>query len=85
MDLSTSSIPRKVRGRSDVILLHRLPNRLRLGLPALRDGPTPFPIPTGSGEDESGGGLAETLETAVGAVEGVTSASANPVTGTLLV
>lgn len=85
MDLSTPSIPRRVRGRSDVILLHRLPNRLRLGLPALRDGRTPSPIPTESGEDVSGGGLAEALETAVGAVEGVTNACANPVTGTLLV
>lgn len=85
MDPTTPSIPRRVRGRSDVILLHRLPNRLRLGVPALRHGRTPFPIPSEPEEDDPGPGLAEAVETAVGAVEGVTNASANPVTGTLLV
>lgn len=85
MNSSTPSIPRTVRGRSDVILLHRLPNRLRLGLPALRNGRTPPPAPTEAEEDTTAPSLAEAVETAVGAVEGVTNARANPVTGTLLV
>jgi hypothetical protein len=74
-----------VRGRPAVILLHRLPTRLRLGLPALREG-AEYPLP----ETESDGAnpdstLTDVAEAAVGDVEGVTSAKVNPVTGSLLI
>jgi copper chaperone CopZ len=69
------------RGQPGLILLHRLPTRLRLGVPALRDG-AELPSLQEADPDSS---LADAVETAVGAVDGVSDVSVNPVTGSLLV
>jgi hypothetical protein len=69
------------RGQPALILLHRLPTRLRLGVPALRDGAELPPLQKGDTDSS----LAGAVETAVAAVDGVSFASANPVTGSLLV
>lgn len=69
------------RGQPGLILLHRLPTRLRLAVPALRDG-AELPSLHEADPDSS---LADAVETAVGAVDGVSDVSANPVTGSLLV
>jgi copper chaperone CopZ len=69
------------RSQPALILLHRLPARLRLGVPALRDGAEVPPLQ----KADTDSSLADVVETAVGAVDGVTHASANPVTGSLLV
>lgn len=69
------------RNQPALILLHRLPTRLRLGVPALRDGADLPPLQ----KADPGSSLADVVETAVGAVDGVVHAIANPVTGSLLV
>jgi hypothetical protein len=69
------------RGQPALILLHRLPTRLRLGVPALRDGAEVPP----SQDADPDSSLVGAVETAVGAMDGVSHVSANPVTGSLLV
>ena len=78
------AVQRRVRGQTAVFLLHRLPTRLRLGVPALRE---PTSLPPGAEREEAipASSLADTVESAVSNVEGVTSAQANSVTGSLLV
>lgn len=83
----TQPVPAAQRGvhrRPVVILLHRLPNRLRLGVPTLREQAS---LPPGAETEEAvpTSSLADTVEAAVGSVEGVRSAKANSLTGSLLI
>lgn len=73
MNHPTPAIRSRMHHKPTVIPLHRLSTRLRLGVPALRQG------------DWSSPALVTAVEAVVLGMEGVTKVEANSVTGSLLV
>jgi hypothetical protein len=67
------------------VILHRLPNRLRLGVPALRESAALPPPNAETEETKPVASLADAVETTIGGLEGVRNAKANTMTGSLLV
>lgn len=68
-----------------ITLLHWLPTRLRLEIPIMRDGVNQIGPQLQVREVISKNAFVEMVESTVTAVEGVTRAEANPLTGTLLI
>jgi hypothetical protein len=79
------SAPVRRRGRPAVVVLHRLPNRLRLGVSALCKGASQPSSRSETEDANPASSLTDVVEQAIGAMPGVTSATANPVIGSLLV
>lgn len=73
---------RGIRGQPNVVLLHRLPTRLRLGVAALRDNGF---TPTDQSRVNAESSPVEVVEMVIRDLEGVTTVQANGVTGSLLV
>jgi hypothetical protein len=84
MSQPVSATQRGFRGQPAVILLHRLPTRLRLGVAAIRDNGF-SPTAHSRAETYAESSPAEVVEKVIRDLEGVTRVQANGVTGSLLV